>query len=102
MVHNANASHIGGVLSSADILAVLYMKVLRLRADEPNWPQRDRFILSKGHCCAGVYAALALRGFVNLEELLSILMSQNNPGLLEGLGLLARYLGPLTAAVIHE
>lgn len=69
MVHAANASHIGGVLSMADVLAVLYSDVLRVLPDEPQWPERDRFILSKGHCCAGVYAALALRGFIPLEEL---------------------------------
>lgn len=69
MVHVANASHIGGVLSMADLLAVLYAEVLRLRPDDPVWPERDRFILSKGHCCAGVYAALALRGFIPLAEL---------------------------------
>jgi transketolase len=69
MVHAANASHVGGVLSMADLLAVLYTDVLRVRSDEPSWVERDRFILSKGHCCAGVYAALALRGFFPLEEL---------------------------------
>lgn len=69
MVHAANASHIGGVLSMADLLAVLYAGTLRVRPDEPLWAERDRFILSKGHCCAGVYAALALRGFIPLEEL---------------------------------
>ena len=71
MVHAANASHIGGVLSMADALAVLYADVLRVRPNEPQWPDRDRFILSKGHCCAGVYAALALRGFFPLDELKS-------------------------------
>lgn len=69
MVHSANASHIGGVLSMADLLAVLYADVLNVRPENPRWADRDRFILSKGHCCAGVYAALALRGFVSVEEL---------------------------------
>ena len=69
MVHAVNASHIGGVLSMADLLAVLYSDVLRVRSDDPHWQERDRFILSKGHCCAGVYAVLALRGFMPLEEL---------------------------------
>ena len=69
MVHAAKASHIGGVLSMADLLAILYLEVLRVRPDEPRWPERDRFILSKGHCCTGVYAALALRGFISPEEL---------------------------------
>jgi transketolase len=69
MVHEANASHIGGVLSITDILAVLYQDVLQVRADAPEWPGRDRFILSKGHCCAGVYAALAEQGFFPAETL---------------------------------
>lgn len=69
MVHKANASHIGGILSITDILAVLYSGVLQIRADEPVWRGRDRFILSKGHCCAGVYAALAQRGFIAIDEL---------------------------------
>lgn len=69
MVHAADSSHIGGVLSMADVLAVLYLEHLNLRPDEPEWPERDRFILSKGHCCTGVYAALALRGFLSMEEL---------------------------------
>ncbi len=69
MVHSANASHIGGVLSMADVLAVLYSGTLRVDPENSLWPERDRFILSKGHCCAGVYAALALRGFIPMEEL---------------------------------
>jgi transketolase len=69
MVHAANASHIGGVLSMADLLAVLYADVLTVKPEDPRWADRDRFILSKGHCCAGVYAVLALRGFIPLEEL---------------------------------
>jgi transketolase len=69
MVHAANASHIGGVLSMADILAVLYSNILRVRPQEPRWAGRDRFILSKGHCCAGVYAALAECGFYDVCEL---------------------------------
>jgi transketolase len=71
MVHVANASHIGGVLSMADILAVLYEDILSLRPTDAQWPGRDRLILSKGHCCAGVYAALALKGFFPVEELKS-------------------------------
>lgn len=53
----------------ADLLAVLYSDVLQVRPDEPQWSERDRFILSKGHCCSGLYAALALRGFIPMEEL---------------------------------
>lgn len=69
MVAAANASHIGGALSVADILAVLYADVARVRPEEPDWPERDRIILSKGHCCTAMYAALALRGFFPIEEL---------------------------------
>jgi transketolase len=69
MVGRAKASHIGGALSMADLLAVLYGEVLRVRAEEPRWPERDRFILSKGHSCTALYAALALRGFFPEEEL---------------------------------
>lgn len=69
MVSAANASHIGGVLSMADTLAVLYSEVLNVFPNQPNHPNRDRFILSKGHCCTGVYAALALRGFIPIDEL---------------------------------
>lgn len=71
MVHSANASHIGGVLSMADLLAVLYTGGLRIDPRDPKWPERDRFILSKGHCCAGVYAAMALTGYIPMEELKS-------------------------------
>jgi transketolase len=63
MVHRANASHIGTCLSIADILAVLYASVLRVDPQRPDWPERDRFILSKGHGAAIFYAALAERGF---------------------------------------
>jgi len=69
MVARADSSHIGGTLSMADILAVLYGSVLQVRPDQPDWPDRDRFLLSKGHCCSGVYAALALKGFFPVSEL---------------------------------
>jgi len=71
MVHRANASHIGGVLSISDLLAVLYNDILNTDSQNPDWSERDRFILSKGHCCSGVYAALALKNFfpvLQLEE----------------------------------
>ena len=69
MVHRANASHIGGALSSADILAVLYERILDFRPDHPDWPGRDRFIMSKGHACSALYAALAIKGYFPEEEL---------------------------------
>ncbi|MCI0584535.1 MAG: transketolase [Chloroflexi bacterium] len=70
-VNHARAGHIGGPLSAADILAVLYFHVLRIRPDEPGWPDRDRFILSKGHSSIGLYATMALRGYFPVEELLT-------------------------------
>ncbi len=63
MTHRARTSHIGSSYSMADLLAVLYGGILRVNPREPDWPDRDRFILSKGHGAAGVYAALAARGF---------------------------------------
>jgi transketolase len=65
MTSKGGSSHIGAVLSLADILAVLYGAVLRLRPREPRWPERDRLVLSKGHAGAGVYAALAATGFLD-------------------------------------
>lgn len=69
MVHRANASHVGTCLSMTDILAVLYSGVLRVDPTEPDWPDRDRFILSKGHGAAAVYAVLAECGFFPTEWL---------------------------------
>lgn len=68
-VYVARAGHLGGPLSAADILAALYFHVLRIRPDDPAWPDRDRFVLSKGHSSIGLYAALALRGYFPVEEL---------------------------------
>lgn len=70
MVNRGGSSHIGSVLSIADILAVLYSKVMSYRPDEPKWNNRDRFILSKGHAGAGVYAVLAESGFFDPKKLL--------------------------------
>lgn len=70
MTHHARLGHTGGDLSSADILAVLYLGgVLRVNPGHPDWPQRDRFILSKGHCSAAFYSTLATRGFFPLAQL---------------------------------
>jgi transketolase len=70
-VDHAKAGHLGGPLSAADLLAALFFQVLRIRPDEPGWPDRDRFILSKGHASIGLYAAMALRGYFPVEELLT-------------------------------
>ena len=68
-VNHAKAGHLGGPLSAADMLAALYFRVMRIRPDDPGWPDRDRFVLSKGHSSIGLYAALALRGYFPVEEL---------------------------------
>jgi transketolase len=68
-VNHARGGHLGGPLSASDILAALYFRILRIRPDEPDWPDRDRLILSKGHSSVGLYAAMALRGYLPLEEL---------------------------------
>src|ERR687886_2646743 len=69
MVYKARASHIGTCLSMADLLAVLYGQILRVDPARPDWPDRDRFILSKGHGAAIVYAVLAECGFFPTEWL---------------------------------
>lgn len=71
MTSRGGASHVGSALSMADILAVLYGGVLRVDPSRPAWPARDRFVLSKGHAGAGVYAALAEAGFFSVEQLFS-------------------------------
>lgn len=69
MVFNAKMGHPGGDFSAADILTVLYQGVLRVDPARPAWPDRDRFILSKGHISAAFYATLAMAGFFPLEQL---------------------------------
>jgi len=69
MTSSGGSSHVGSILSTADILAVLYGAILKFRSNEPNWSNRDRFILSKGHAGAGVYAVLAETGFFSINEL---------------------------------
>jgi len=69
MTHEAGSSHVGTSLSMAEILAVLYGAKLRVDPARPQWPERDRLILSKGHGCAGLYAVLAERGFIPREWL---------------------------------
>ncbi len=69
MVHRAKASHIASALSIADILAVLYSRVANIDPSDPHNPQRDRFILSKGHACVALYATLAECGFFSKDDL---------------------------------
>ncbi len=69
MIHEAQSGHPGGSLSAADFVAVLYFDALRIRPSEPKWNERDRVILSKGHTCPVIYAALAMKGFYDLSEI---------------------------------
>lgn len=69
MTMRGNSSHVGSALSCADIIAVLYARFLNVDPADPQDPDRDRFVLSKGHAGAAVYAALALRGFFPVEWL---------------------------------
>jgi transketolase len=78
MIGRAKAGHIGGDLSVTDILATLFFGVLKLDPSAPQWPDRDRFILSKGHCAAALYSALALRGFIP-RDLLATFMQPHSP-----------------------
>jgi transketolase len=71
MTHLGKSSHIGSIFSIADILAVLYGSILNVDPLNPRWQVRDRFILSKGHAGAAVYAALAESGFFDVEKLLT-------------------------------
>jgi len=69
MIHRRGAGHPGGALSAAEIMAALFFHKLNLDPTRPDWPERDRFILSKGHASAILYAALARRGFFPLQDL---------------------------------
>ena len=69
MTHLSGGSHIGSIMSVADIVAVLYADVLKYDPNNPEWSDRDRFILSKGHAGASIYAALAEEGFFPVDEL---------------------------------
>ena len=69
MVYRATSGHIGGSFSLCEILAVLYFHEMRIDVSDPRWPDRDRLVLSKGHCTPALYSALALRGFFPVEEL---------------------------------
>ena len=69
MTNRAKSSHIGSNYSMVELLVVLYNGILRIDPSRPEWPERDRFILSKGHACAAFYAVLAERGFFPLDWL---------------------------------
>jgi transketolase len=72
MLAEAGSGHPGGTLSAAEVVAALFFHKLSLRPDEPDWPGRDRFILSKGHCIPIVYAAMAKLGFFEEKELMTL------------------------------
>ena len=69
-IGHLGVGHVGGCLSLAELLAVLYFgDVMRVRPEQPQWPQRDRFVLSKGHAGPALYATLALKGYFPMEQL---------------------------------
>ena len=72
MVAAAGAGHPGGSLSATDIITALYFHVMNIDPARPDWPDRDRFVLSKGHACPALYAALARRGFFDPKELTTL------------------------------
>jgi transketolase len=72
IIHHAGSGHSGGSLSAVEILWTLYSRVLNVRPQEPNWPDRDRFILSKGHAAPCLYTVLAECGFFPQEELVTL------------------------------
>ena len=69
MVHEAQSGHISPGLGAADIVTTLFFETMRVDPDLPEMPDRDRFVLSKGHSCPVLYAVLAMRGFFPIEEL---------------------------------
>ena len=71
MTNHAKSFHVGTNLSMIELLVVLYRDVMRVDTARPEWPDRDRFVLSKGHGCAALYAVLAELGFFPLEWLKS-------------------------------
>lgn len=67
--YHAKSGHPGGSLSAADIYTYLYFNEMNVKPDEPDWADRDRFVLSKGHCCPSLYAVLAMKGYFDWSEL---------------------------------
>jgi transketolase len=99
MITTANAGHPGGSLSAADIVSALYFRVMRIDPKNPDWSDRDRFILSKGHACPVWYAALAERGYYDkvhlgtLRQLNSILQGHPDMKQTPGIDMTAGSLG---------
>ena len=69
MVHRANSGHVGGSLGAADLMVALYHEAMRIDPSRPDWLERDRFVLSKGHCTPVLYAVLAQRGYFPAADL---------------------------------
>ena len=69
MVHDAASGHPGGSLSCLDVLTTLYFDIMKVDPRNPQDPDRDRFVMSKGHCSPAMYPVLALRGFFPVEDL---------------------------------
>ncbi len=99
MIYEAKAGHPGGSLSATDMITALYFHVLNIDPQNPDWPDRDRFILSKGHACPALYAALARRGFFDpailntLRQYHSILQGHPDMNKVPGLDMSAGSLG---------
>lgn len=72
MIHKAQAGHPGGSLSAADLMTALYFKEMNIDPSNPNWEDRDRFVLSKGHVCPIQYSALALKGYVPYDTIYTL------------------------------
>ena len=69
MVEKAHSGHIGGAFSMSELMSMLYFDKMNIRPEEPDWADRDRFVLSKGHCTVALYPTLALRGFFDVSLL---------------------------------
>ena len=97
--HGAKAGHPGGSLSATEAFTYLYFKEMNVDPKNPKWEDRDRFVLSKGHCAPGLYAALALRGFLPMEDMLklrkidSYLQGHPNMNLIPGIDMSTGSLG---------
>lgn len=71
-IYNAASGHPGGSLSIAEAVTYLYNREMRIRPEQPDWEDRDRFVLSKGHCAPALYAALGLKGFFDVAEVANL------------------------------
>jgi len=72
MIHKASMGHPGGSLSAVEIITALYFHIMNIDPSNPTWAERDRFVLSKGHACPALYAALAEKGFFPVDDLVTL------------------------------